>query len=90
VLNDFLDYNDFLDAVDIAAAEPEFEDAFQVASLHPHYQFSGTQPDNIENYTTARPIQPCTYCVKPAWIALSMLSPMRIELPMSILKPLKN
>jgi hypothetical protein len=25
-LNDFLDYNEFLDTVDIAAAEPEFED----------------------------------------------------------------
>ncbi len=55
VLNDFLDYNDFLDTVDIATAEPEFEDAFQVASLHPHYQFSGTQRDDIENYTNRSP-----------------------------------
>jgi hypothetical protein len=54
-LNDFLDYNDFLDTVDIATAEPEFEDAFQVASLHPHYQFAGTQRDDIENYTNRSP-----------------------------------
>ncbi len=55
VLNDFLDYNDFLDTVDIATAEPEFEDAFQVASLHPQYQFSGTEPDDMENYTNRSP-----------------------------------
>ena len=55
VLTDFLDYNDFLDAVDIATAEPEFNDAFQVASLHPQYQFAGTEVDDIENYTNRAP-----------------------------------
>ncbi len=55
VLTDFLDYNDFLDAVDIATAEPEFNDAFQVASLHPQYQFAGTELDDIENYTNRSP-----------------------------------
>ncbi|MEI7455732.1 MAG: DUF1415 domain-containing protein [Nitrosomonadales bacterium] len=55
VLSDFLDYNDFLDAVDIATAEPEFNDAFQVASLHPQYQFSGTELDDIENYSNRAP-----------------------------------
>jgi hypothetical protein len=55
VLTDFLDYNDFLDTVDIATAEAEFCDAFQVASLHPHYQFAGTEPDDIENYTNRSP-----------------------------------
>lgn len=55
VLTDFLDYNDFLDAVDIATAEPEFNDEFQVASLHPQYQFAGTDIDDIENYTNRSP-----------------------------------
>ncbi len=55
VLTDFLDYNDFLDAVDIATAEPEFNDAFQVASLHPQYQFAGTELDDIENYSNRAP-----------------------------------
>lgn len=55
VLTDFLDFNDFLDTVDIAVAEPEFNDAFQVASLHPRYQFAGTAPDDIENYTNRSP-----------------------------------
>ena len=55
VLTDFLDYNDFLDTVDIATSEPEFEDAFQVASLHPQYQFAGTEADDIENYSNRAP-----------------------------------
>ncbi len=55
VLTDFLDYNDFLDTVDLATAEPEFNDEFQVASLHPHYQFAGTKFDDIENYTNRSP-----------------------------------
>jgi hypothetical protein len=55
VLTDFLDYNDFLDAVDVATAEPEFNDAFQVASLHPQYQFSGTDVDDIENFSNRSP-----------------------------------
>jgi hypothetical protein len=55
VLTDFLDFNDFLDTVDLAVAEPEFNDEFQVASLHPQYQFAGTAPDDIENYTNRSP-----------------------------------
>lgn len=55
VLADFLDFNDFLDTVDIAVGEPEFNDEFQVASLHPRYQFAGTAPDDIENYTNRSP-----------------------------------
>lgn len=55
VLEDFLDFNDFLDSADAAAAELEFGDEFQVASFHPRYQFSGTSPDDIENYTNRSP-----------------------------------
>ena len=55
VLTGFLDFNDFLDTVDLAVAEPEFNDEFQVASLHPQYQFAGTAPDDIENYTNRSP-----------------------------------
>ena len=55
VLTNFLDFNDFLDTVDIAVAEPEFNDEFQIASLHPQYQFAGTVPDDIENYTNRSP-----------------------------------
>lgn len=55
VLTDFLDYNDFLDVADGAAAEPEFNDALQIASFHPQYQFADTAADDIANYTNRSP-----------------------------------
>lgn len=55
VLNDFLDYNDFLGTVDALIEEGGYAGEFQVASLHPDYQFAGTQPDDAENYTNRSP-----------------------------------
>ncbi len=55
VLSDFLEYNDYLDIVDAALEDMELEDAIQVASFHPQYQFAETQPDDIENYTNRSP-----------------------------------
>lgn len=55
VFTDFLDYNDFLDIADAAAAEPEFGDRLQIASFHPQFQFDGTTADDIENYTNRSP-----------------------------------
>lgn len=55
VLTDFIDYNDFLDVVDAALEDMDLENALQVASFHPQYQFAGTQPDDIENYTNRSP-----------------------------------
>lgn len=55
VFGDFLDFNDFLDAVDGAIEELGLEGEIQVASFHPDYQFAGTVPDDIENYTNRSP-----------------------------------
>lgn len=55
VLLDFLDYNDFLNVVDEAVADLDLEGVIQVASFHPGYQFDGTEPDDIENYTNRSP-----------------------------------
>jgi uncharacterized protein len=55
VLTDFLDYNDFLDVADEALEELDLAGELQVASMHPHYQFEGTQPDDMENYTNRSP-----------------------------------
>ncbi len=55
VLTDFLDYNDFLDVVDEAIEELELGGVIQVASFHPDYQFEGTEPDDIENFTNRSP-----------------------------------
>jgi hypothetical protein len=55
LLNDFLDYNDFLDIADAAVTELGLDGDIQVASFHPQYQFEGTEPDDIENYTNRSP-----------------------------------
>lgn len=55
VLTDFLDFNDFLEVADLILTEMDLEGQFQIASFHPYYQFSGTQPDDIENYTNRAP-----------------------------------
>jgi hypothetical protein len=55
VLQDFGDYNQFLNYADGLLVEMKLEGVFQVASFHPHYQFSGTHPDDAENYTNRSP-----------------------------------
>ena len=54
-LNDFVDYNDFLDLADALIAQLDLEGEIQVASFHPDYQFAGTAPDDIGNYTNRAP-----------------------------------
>ncbi len=55
VLQDFLDYNDFLDQADALVDVLDLEGVLQVASFHPQYQFAGTQPDDAENLTNRAP-----------------------------------
>jgi len=55
VLTDFLDYNDFLDRADAAVTALGLEGEIQVASFHPQYQFAGTYPDEMGNYTNRAP-----------------------------------
>jgi hypothetical protein len=55
VLNDFLDYNDFLDVADAAIAEYGLAGVLQVASFHPAYRFDGTAPDDVANFTNRSP-----------------------------------
>jgi hypothetical protein len=55
VLNDFIEYNDFLEVCDGAVAELGLEGLLQVASFHPQYQFAGSRPEDIENYTNRSP-----------------------------------
>ncbi len=68
VLNDFFDYNDFLGIVDALIDDGGYEGEFQVASLHPHYQFAGTQPDDAENYTNRSPY-PILHLLREAELA---------------------
>jgi len=55
VLDDFLDYNDFLDLAEGSLKRLELEGVIQIASFHPDYQFAGTEPDDVTNYTNRSP-----------------------------------
>ncbi len=55
VLTDFLDFNDFLGAADALVEDLELAGELQIASFHPQYQFAGTEPDDISNYTNRSP-----------------------------------
>ena len=55
VLMDFDDYNDFLDVADAAIDRLDLTGIVQIASFHPDYQFAGTAPDDIENFTNRSP-----------------------------------
>lgn len=55
VLQDFLDFNDFLGAADALVEDLELAGDLQIASFHPDYQFGGTAPGDISNYTNRSP-----------------------------------
>ena len=54
-LRDFLDFNEFLTEAENALVDLELEGEIQIASFHPRYQFAGTLPDDIGNYTNRAP-----------------------------------
>ena len=55
VLQDFIDYNDFLGDADDLVEAMELDGMLQVASFHPDYQFAGSDADDIANYTNRSP-----------------------------------
>ena len=55
LLTDFDDYNQFLDVVDELLEEFNWVGIFQIASFHPDYCFSDTEPNSRENLTNRAP-----------------------------------
>ena len=55
VLQDFLDYNDFLDTADEVLETLELDGELQIASFHPQFQFADTDAEDITNYTNRAP-----------------------------------
>jgi hypothetical protein len=55
VLQDFLDYNDFLELADDAIEELGLAGVLQVASFHPQYRFEGTEDDDPGNLSNRAP-----------------------------------
>jgi uncharacterized protein len=55
VMNDFLDFNDFLEVADGILEELELDGILQIAPFHPQFQFEGTDADDITNFTNRSP-----------------------------------
>lgn len=55
VLNEFLDYNEFLELADQLVTDMGLDGVLQVASFHPQYQFEGTAPDDLGNASNRSP-----------------------------------
>lgn len=55
VLQDFLDYNDFLELAEAAVAELDLEGELQVASFHPQFQFADAPADDISHASNRAP-----------------------------------
>ena len=54
-LADFRAFLDVAETVRAALSEAEVEGVLQVATFHPDYQFAGTEPDDLGNYTNRAP-----------------------------------
>ncbi|MDR5821068.1 DUF1415 domain-containing protein [Caballeronia sp. LZ043] len=52
---DFAEYNDALFFADRLLGDMGLAGEVQIASFHPHYQFEGSEPDDIDNYTNRAP-----------------------------------
>jgi hypothetical protein len=55
VLQDFFDYNQFLDAAESLLRGLGLEGELQIASFHPQYQFADTGAEDAENYSNRSP-----------------------------------
>lgn len=55
LFEDFLDFNDFLEIAEGVVDEHGLQGVIQLASFHPRFQFEGTEPDDIGNYTNRAP-----------------------------------
>jgi len=55
LFDDFLDFNDFLEVAEGVLDEHGLEGVIQLASFHPQFQFDGSEPDDIGNYSNRAP-----------------------------------
>ena len=54
-LADFLEFNDFLAQANRLLAKRGYEGIFQIASLHPLYEFADVHPHDMANFTNRSP-----------------------------------
>lgn len=55
LLQDYYQFNDFLNFTDDLLVQLDLEGEMQIADFHPDYQFAGTVPNDMSNYTNRTP-----------------------------------
>ncbi|AIU66970.1 DUF1415 domain-containing protein [Vibrio coralliilyticus] len=55
MLEDFYDYNLFIDWVEALIRQQGWEGTYQLATFHPEYCFGGAEPEDAENLTNRSP-----------------------------------
>jgi len=81
VLGNFLAYNDFLGVGERMVEDLGLRDTIQIASFHPDYQFAGTDPGAVENYTN-RPPYPMLHLLREESISQFATDPNELlEIP---------
>ncbi|MDP9065038.1 MAG: DUF1415 domain-containing protein [Pseudomonadota bacterium] len=71
VLTDFIEFNEFLQTCEDTVRELGLEGDLQVASFHPQYQFAGTLPADIENFTNRSPY-PMLHILREASVEVAL------------------
>ncbi len=71
VLQNFYDYNEFLDVADGLLIEMDLEGIYQIASFHPDYQFAETDYDDAENFSNRSPY-PLLHIIREATLELAI------------------
>jgi uncharacterized protein len=54
-LHDFLEFNELMARAERVVRKRGLEGVIQLASFHPRYQFTGSQEDDVENFTNRAP-----------------------------------
>ena len=67
LLQDFYDYNNFLNVADDCLLALDLDGEIQIASFHPRYQFAGTEENDITNFTNRSPY-PTLHLIREASI----------------------
>lgn len=67
LLQDFADFNAFLEVADATVGAMGLQGVIQVASFHPDFQFEGTEPGDITNATNRAPY-PTLHLIREASI----------------------
>jgi hypothetical protein len=89
-LPDFRDYNDFVASATELTADLGLEGVIQIAGFHPHYQFTGTRPDDVENYTNRSPY-PMLHLLREASVTAVNDDPEKIaEIPRRNIETLRR